>query len=98
MRTIIWTLLGLMLLTTPAIAQENVCGKREDIVKRLERAYQESNTGMGMASNGRLVELFTSETGTWTLMFTSPNGVSCLIAAGTNWETFKSKLPKPDAY
>jgi hypothetical protein len=47
---------------------------------------------MGMSTNGGLVELYTSENGTWTLMLSQPDGVSCLIAAGENWESLK--LPK----
>ena len=89
-------LIFLLILTAfamPANAAENVCGKRDDIVKRLEYGYQEFNSAMGMSSNGGLVELYTSEKGTWTLMLTQPGGVSCLIASGENWETFESKAP-----
>jgi hypothetical protein len=39
-----------------------------------------------MLGNGNIVELFTSEKGSWTLLLTLPTGVSCLIAAGDNWE------------
>ena len=80
------------LLAAPAYSAENICGKRDDIVSRLESGYQEFNSAMGMSTNGGLVELYTSENGTWTLMLSQPNGVSCLIAAGENWESFK--LPK----
>jgi len=80
------------LLAAPASSAENICGKRDDIVSRLESGYQEFNSAMGMSTNGGLVELYTSENGTWTLMLSQPNGVSCLIAAGENWESFK--LPK----
>ena len=79
------------LLAAPASAQ-SICGKRDEIVSRLESGYQEHNSAMGMSTNGGLVELYTSEKGTWTLMLSQPNGVSCLIAAGENWESFK--LPK----
>ena len=80
------------LLAAPASSAENICGKRDEIVSRLESGYQEFNSAMGMSTNGGLVELYTSEKGTWTLMLSQPNGVSCLIAAGENWESFK--LPK----
>ena len=80
------------LLAAPATSAENICGKRDEIVSRLESGYQEYNSAMGMSTNGGLVELYTSENGTWTLMLSQPNGVSCLIAAGENWESFK--LPK----
>ncbi len=74
------------LLVAPAGAQQAVCGDRNEIVSRLESGYQESNTGIGLSATGGLIELYTSEKGTWTLMLTQPNGVSCLIAAGDNWE------------
>ena len=80
------------LLAAPASSAENICGKRDEIVSRLESGYQEYNSAMGMSTNGGLVELYTSENGTWTLMLSQPNGASCLIAAGENWESFK--LPK----
>jgi hypothetical protein len=73
-------------LFSPASAQQAVCGDRNEIVARLENGYQESTSGVGLSATGGLVELYTSEKGTWTLMLTQPNGVSCLIAAGDNWE------------
>ena len=37
-------------------------------------------------TNGRLVELLTAKDGlTWTIILTSPQGVSCLIASGDGW-------------
>lgn len=81
------------LLAGPAFGAQNVCGKRADIVARLHDGYQEFNSAMGVATNGGLIELYTSEKGTWTLMLTQPDGVSCLIAAGNNWES----LNKPKA-
>ena len=73
-------------MSTEAIAQ-NVCGPHEEITKRLETGYQEKRIGVGLAGNGTLVELFRSEEkGTWTFMYTRPDGVSCLMAAGADWE------------
>lgn len=86
------------LLSAPAYSEENVCGKRDDIVSRLESGYQEFNSAMGMSTNGGLVELYTSEKGTWTLMLTQPDGVSCLIAAGQNWESFGGMKPASQAF
>ena len=38
---------------------------------------------LGLASNGGLLEVLTSGNGgTWTIILTMPNGVSCLVAAG----------------
>jgi len=77
---------------TPATAQM-VCGKHADIAKRLESGYQEVRTGIGLAGNGGLIELYTSEKGTFTIVLTRPNGLSCLMAVGENWEVLKTPLP-----
>ncbi len=76
----------------PAVAQA-VCGDRAEIIARLESAYQEKASAIGLAGNGGVVELYTSDKGSWTLLLTQTNGVSCLIAAGDSWETVP---PKPD--
>ncbi len=76
----------------PANAQA-VCGDRGEIVSRLETAYQEKASAIGLAGNGGVVELYTSEKGSWTLLLTQTTGVSCLIAAGDSWETVPH--PKP---
>ena len=40
-----------------------------------------------VANNGGLVELLTTQSGTtWTLIITLPNGMTCLLAAGEDWE------------
>ena len=86
------------LLYAPVVNAQAVCGQREEFVARLENGYQEFNSALGMASGGGLVELYTSEKGTWTLMLTQPNGVSCLIAAGENWESFNNPKSAAQVY
>ena len=76
----------------PAFAQ-SVCGQRDEIVSRLKSGYQEYNSARGISTNGGLVELYTSEKGTWTLMLSQPNGVSCLIGTGENWQTLTPAKP-----
>ncbi len=70
-----------------------VCGDRGEIVSRLETAYQEKASAIGLAGNGGVVELYTSEKGSWTLLLTQTSGVSCLIAAGESWETVPHQKP-----
>ena len=63
---------------------------RAEVVGKLGRDYAEQPTAMGLASNGGVIELFTSSDGaTWTLVLTMPNGSSRLIAAGEGWEEIK---------
>ncbi len=80
------------LFATPANAQA-VCGDRNEIVSRLESGYNEKVSALGLAGNGGVVELYTSQKGSWTLLMTQPNGMSCLIAAGENWESIPDRKP-----
>ena len=70
-----------------------VCGKHADIAKRLESGYQEVRTGIGLAGNGGLIELYVSDKRTFTIVLTRPNGLACLMAVGENWEVLKTPLP-----
>lgn len=71
----------------PALAQGQNCGVRTAVVERLATKYGESRQSIGMAPQGRVVEVFASlETGTWTITVTMPNGVTCLVASGQSFE------------
>ena len=64
---------------------------RDQIVARLESQYQEFHAAWGMTNTGQLVELWaTEDRDTWTLVLTHANGVSCLMAAGVNWQIMKT--------
>lgn len=73
---------------SPATAQA-VCGPHGDVVKKLEGDFKEARAGLGLAGNGGLVELFVSEEGGWSVLVTRPDGMTCMIAAGDNWEIMK---------
>jgi hypothetical protein len=81
----------------PAAAQQMMlpgapCADNSDIADQLIKRYGESRSGMGIHGDGSLVELWLSEeTGTWTIVVTRPDGLSCIRAAGKGWEA----LPKP---
>jgi hypothetical protein len=70
-----------------AQAQGQNCANRDLVVERLAGKYGESRQSIGMAPQGRVVEVFASpETGTWTITITLPNGITCLIASGQSFE------------
>src|SRR6185436_5436885 len=71
--------------STPATA-ETLCGSRETVLKQLSSEYQEAPVGIGLASNGAVVELLTSASGTWTLLVTPPKGPTCLMGTGDGWQ------------
>ena len=79
-------MIGLILPATPAQAQR-VCGKRTEIVRQLGEKYGETRRSMGLANGRGMVEIFASdETGSWTILITSPQGNACLMAAGDTWQ------------
>ena len=63
------------------------CANRIVIVEHLKRNYQETPVAMGLTSDGKLLEVFASTTGSWSILVTSPNGISCGVAYGSSWES-----------
>ena len=76
----------------PAALAQPVCGSHQSIAENLKKSYTETPVSMGITSGSGIIEAFSSPKGTWTLVITQSNGVSCLIAAGQDWE----ELPKPE--
>ena len=42
------------------------------------------------------MELFVSKSGNWTALFTRPNGIACVMAAGSSLETIKTVALGPE--
>ncbi len=76
----------------PALAQvPAACADRAVALAHLTVKYGEAPVAVGLASNGGFVEVLVGPDGaTWSILITMPNGVTCLIAAGENWEAVKS--------
>ncbi|MDA1088690.1 MAG: hypothetical protein O3A85_00025 [Proteobacteria bacterium] len=87
--TLILTI-GLALFAPAALAQA-VCGSHQSISENLEKSFTESPISMGLTVGGGVVEVFASSQGTWTMVITQPDGTSCLIAAGQDWENLPKK-------
>ena len=79
-------------LLAPAAAQAQgsnsaPCGKRDEMLAHLSQKYSEKPVAMGLATNGSVVEVLSSKSsGSFTIVYTMPNGMTCLMAAGSNWE------------
>lgn len=69
-----------------------VCDDRMTIVSSLSDDYQETRNSIGLANSGSVVEVFSSIDGSWSMIVTRPDGISCLIAAGRNWESLTRKI------
>ena len=89
---------ALTLIASTASSQGSSCANREMIVDRLQSKYGESRQSAGLNQNNGMVEVFAStETGTWTILVTMPNGMSCLMAAGKAWQNVTEAAPKGTA-
>jgi hypothetical protein len=63
------------------------CGERTEVVRTLRDAFGERQVAHGLANTGVLAGLFTGPPGTWTLVATSPAGISCMIGSGESWQS-----------
>lgn len=73
------------------VAAATYCADRTDLVEQLERKYGETQRSVGLAQGRGLFEVFASENGSWTILLTTPQGKSCLMAAGQGFEELPPK-------
>ena len=91
-------LLSTVLLATtcvPAMAQRTApCAPRDQVIIGLAERWGESRQALGIIQGEAIMEIFASEeTGTFTVIITSGNGMSCLVASGDNYEVVSETLP-----
>lgn len=91
-------LFGMAAAAPPASAKG--CAMRDILVERLQSKYSEAMVAGGLQSSSEdmltMLEVWSSETtGTFTVILTNPQGVSCIVAAGTDWFQQDGELP-PD--
>ena len=76
------------------------CNQRDDVLQLLSNKYSESRVAFGVTANGGLVEVLKSgpqaKTDTWTIIITTPKGVSCLVAAGEGWRDMEQVAADPE--
>ncbi len=67
------------------------CGERTAIMSHLEDGYSEKPVAMGLDAQGRVLEVLAAPSGTWTMLVSTPGGLTCLIASGVAWEELQLK-------
>ena len=65
---------------------DKMCMPYEDMVKGLSDVWNETLVWRGLSSNGTIIEIFTSQSPTWTIQETFPDGISCERGRGKHWE------------
>jgi hypothetical protein len=69
------------------------CNDRDTVLELLAQKYSEAPVAVGVANNGGLVEVLSTGDGqTWSIIVTSPKGMSCLVAAGEGWRVFQEQV------
>lgn len=82
---------GLMIVAPAATGQNQTCDRRQKVLGYLESAYQEARVATGVTSSGGLVEVLAGTKGdTWTIIVSSPDGTTCLVAAGEGWRAIQA--------
>ena len=87
---------GLVMTPAAEAEQRQTCAARDTVVQKLHDRFGEVLRSLGLHQSDGIVEVYSSEaTGTWTILMTRPDGMSCLIAAGQLWEQDAKPLDKP---
>jgi len=91
-------LIATALAVTPAfvLAQQN-CAPRPVVVERLANQYGESVIGQGLMRDGNfMLEVFIHpQTGSWTVVTSTPAGMTCTRASGNDWLVTDPAIPDP---
>lgn len=78
--------LVLMLALRPPAAAQQVCMARSELSSMLGDRFAEKQVAYGLSANGRMVEIYaTGDGATWTMVVTTPEGQSCIVASGEAW-------------
>jgi len=64
-----------------------MCGDRSQLVADLEQQFSEQAMAVGQVDNNAVVEIFVSDTGSWTILATGTDGKSCIVSAGEGFES-----------
>lgn len=75
---------GLIITATQAASN---CAPRADIVAGLASRYDERQVGVGLGPNGNLIEVWASAGGSFTILVSSPSGLSCMASSGHGYTT-----------
>lgn len=67
-------------------ASPEICADTKALVAVMRQQHGEDEAAYGLMPSGKLLRLFASADGkTWTIVFSSAEGLSCLIASGADW-------------
>jgi len=81
-------IMALAVMVHPAAAQPLLnCAEHSKVVDFLGLALFRDPAGCRLHQPGVILEVYVSESGSWTMLVTNANGSSCVVFAGQSWET-----------
>lgn len=80
-----------ILIAFPALAQNQQCGPREIMVDGLAKVHEEMPVARAIQSNGLILEIFASSSGTYTIIMSRPDGLACAVSDGHQWGLIAEK-------
>ena len=66
---------------------QHTCMPHERADRQLRAHFDEKVLGRGISSDGTLLEIFMSPKRTFTVIKTTPSGMSCVVDFGDGWQT-----------
>jgi len=85
MRRYTAAVLAAFLLPWPALGQA-ICVPRAALLAELESLHNEVPTARGLGPHSQVLEVLTSPEGTFTILITRPDGITCAVASGRAWQ------------
>ncbi|MEG3619292.1 hypothetical protein V5T82_12565 [Magnetovibrio sp. PR-2] len=65
------------------------CASRDKVVTALSEVYEENPVSIGLTDEGSVIEVMASNDGSFTIVVTHPNGITCPLAAGKAWQALQ---------
>ena len=79
--------LAIAITSSASAAGQAACLAHDKLVEMLDGRYSEKPVALGLEVGGRLFEVFAADDGaTWTMVLTTPDGASCVVAVGEEWQ------------
>jgi hypothetical protein len=69
------------------IMEAAMCGERSQLVADLQQQFSEAPMAVGQVDDQAVVEILVSDAGTWTILATGTDGVSCVVSAGEGFQS-----------
>jgi hypothetical protein len=86
---------GMLFFTPPAHAALCATMPNNEVLAHLKESSKETIRFVGLLGTGAApipMEITISDTGTWTILMLTPEGV-CFLAVGADWQTVEAKPP-----